>query len=176
MIHNGYGRVTEFKGSCNDTPLFITKVEVNVDKGAFPNGATPSGAPPTGAPPNGAFPSGAFPSGAFPSGAFPSGAFPTGASNDGDVDDITNDSDQDDTHEDTHFPVVREYNQLLGNKLGNPNRLGNPIRLLHDANSSVFIEVDIAAAGATNSLIVTDNVETADPTFMITVTFDRDQT
>ena len=36
----------------------------------------------------------------------------------------------------------------------------------------VFIEVDIAAAGAKNSVIIIDNV---DPTFMISVTFDRDQ-
>ena len=39
----------------------------------------------------------------------------------------------------------------------------------------VFIKVDIAAAGATNSLIITDDVDAADPTFMISVTFDRDQ-
>ena len=39
----------------------------------------------------------------------------------------------------------------------------------------VFIEVDIAAAGATNSLNISDNVDAADPTFMISVTFDRDQ-
>ena len=79
------------------------------------------------------------------------------------------DDDVNDIDQCTYFPVVREYNQLLVNKLGNLNRLGNPdelgnpIRLLDDVDCGVFIEVDIAATGATNSLIITDDVDAADP-------------
>ena len=43
-----------------------------------------------------------------------------------------------------------------------------------EGNDVIIDRADSAVAG-TNSLIITDNVDAADPTFMISVTFDRDQ-
>ena len=72
-------------------------------------------------------------------------------------------SDKYDDAEDTSFESVCA---------GNCNNEGTDRITSEEGND---VTIDIAAAGATNSLIITDNVDAADPTFMISVTFDRDQ-